>query len=112
MSEATCSGVAERMRVAASRATGLLRILANEERLLLLCQLAEGPRCVGELERLLDIRQPTLSQQLGVLRKSGLVDTRREGKSIHYRLASAEARALIEHLYRQFCLEERSSDAY
>ncbi len=63
------------MRQAAKQASGLLKALSNPDRLLLLCQLTEGEHCVSELEVLLDIRQPTLSQQLGVLREEGLVDT-------------------------------------
>lgn len=91
------------MRLAAAQASGLLKALSNPDRLLLLCQLTEGEHCVSELEALLDIRQPTLSQQLGVLREEGLVDTRREGKQIYYRIASARALAVLQTLYQQFC---------
>jgi ArsR family transcriptional regulator len=91
------------MRRAADDATALLRALANPDRLMLLCQLAQGERTVGELEGLLDIRQPTLSQQLAVLRAQDLVDTRRDGRHIHYRVADARALAVIETLYRLFC---------
>jgi ArsR family transcriptional regulator len=91
------------MRAAADDATALLRALANPDRLMLLCQLSQGERPVGELEALLDIRQPTLSQQLAVLRAQGLVDTRRDGRHIHYRVADARALAVIDTLYRQFC---------
>ena len=68
-----------RMRAAASGATAVLSTLANENRLLLLCQLSQGERSVGELEALLDLHQPSLSQHLGVLRSVGLVTTRRDG---------------------------------
>ena len=91
------------MRQSACEATGFLRLLANEDRLLLLCQLMTGERCVGELEQLLDIRQPTLSQQLGVLREQGLVATRRDGKNIYYRLADARVESTLAHLYELFC---------
>lgn len=91
------------MRQSACAATGFLRLLANEDRLLLLCQLMTGERCVGELEQLLDIRQPTLSQQLGVLREQGLVATRRDGKNIYYRLADARVESTLAHLYELFC---------
>ena len=70
------------LRRAAGRAVGALKVLANEDRLLLLCQLSLGEMCVSELEKRLDIRQPTLSQQLGVLRGEGVVLTRRQGKNI------------------------------
>ncbi|MSQ67493.1 MAG: transcriptional regulator [Gammaproteobacteria bacterium] len=92
-----------KMRQAATQAVAFLRLLANEDRLLLLCQLTRGERCVGELEQLLGIRQPTLSQQLGVLRTDGLVSTRREGKNIYYRLADAKVQSTLAQLYELFC---------
>jgi DNA-binding transcriptional ArsR family regulator len=91
------------MRAAAAQATGLLKVLGNPERLLLLCQLSQGEYCVGELEEMLGIAQPTLSQQLGVLRTEELVATRREGKQIYYRIASEPAMAVMQVLYQQFC---------
>jgi ArsR family transcriptional regulator len=91
------------MRKAAVRATSTLRALANEDRLLLLCQLAQGEKCVSELEELLDIRQPTLSQQLGVLRAEGLVDTRRDGKRIYYRIGQPEVLSVLTTLYTVYC---------
>lgn len=103
---ATCLDLA-RLRVKAGAASQLLKVLANPERLLLLCQLAEGERSVGQLQAALGIVQPTLSQQLGVLRREGLVATRRDGKQIHYRIASPAVLALIHTLYQQFCQEQR-----
>ena len=94
------------MRLAATKAGGLLKALANRDRLLLLCQLSHGEHCVSELEEVLGIQQPTLSQQLGVLREERLVDTRREGKQIFYRIASEEALAVMQVLYQQFCARE------
>lgn len=85
------------------RACGLLKVLANPDRLLLLCRLSEGESCVRELEESLDICQPTLSQQLSILREEGLVTTRREGKHIFYSLASPESIAVISTLQEQFC---------
>ena len=81
----------------------MLRVLANENRLLLLCQLSQGEKSVGELETLLGIRQPTLSQQLGVLRNEGLVQTRRDGKQIIYRVVDERAQRLPETLYGMYC---------
>ncbi|WOD11354.1 metalloregulator ArsR/SmtB family transcription factor [Pseudomonas sp. NyZ704] len=95
-----------RLQQAADKALTLLKALGNRDRLMLLCHLAEGERNVGELEATLGIVQPTLSQQLGVLRREGMVTTRREGKQIFYRIASAEALAIIETLYQLFCAEE------
>ncbi len=92
-----------KVRRAAADATAMLRMLANEDRLLLLCQLTQGERCVSELEEQLGIRQPTLSQQLGVLRTEGLVSTRREGKNIYYTIADERVELLLGQLYQMFC---------
>lgn len=91
------------LRDSASKACTLLKALANEDRLLLLCQLTQGERNVGELEALTGIRQPTLSQQLGVLRDEGLVNTRRMGKFIFYSLASFEVIAVMQTLSSLYC---------
>ena len=91
------------MRTAADAACRLMKALSNPDRLLLLCQLSQGELRVGELEERLHIVQPTLSQQLAVLRDEGLVTTRREGKHIHYRVASPQALAVLGVLYQQFC---------
>ena len=91
------------MHDAAAVAARLMKTLANPDRLMLLCQLSQGEMSVGELEASLGIMQPTLSQQLGVLRSEGLVDTRREGKHIYYRVLSPQALAVLQVLYAQFC---------
>lgn len=91
------------LRDNADAAGQLLKALANPDRLLLLCQLSQGERNVSELEELLGIGQPTLSQQLAVLRREALVETRRDGKQIHYRISSPAALAVINTLYQLFC---------
>lgn len=93
----------EILRGGAKQAVGMLKLLANEDRLLLLCQLSQGEACVSELEEQLDIHQPTLSQQLGVLRTEGLVNTRRQGKNIFYSVADPAAFELLRVLYRLYC---------
>lgn len=100
----------QEMQAAAARACALLKTLGNPDRLLLLCQLTQGEFCVSELETVLGIQQPTLSQQLGVLREEKLVNTRREGKQIYYSIASKEATAVLEVLYRQFCIQAQGSN--
>lgn len=95
------------MRSAADQACRLMKVLANPDRLLLLCQLAEGEKRVGELEALLGIVQPTLSQQLTVLREEQLVSTRREGKHIYYSLHSPQVLGIIRTLYEQYCAQGR-----
>ena len=93
----------ERLSAAAEQACGLLRVLANQDRLLLLCQLTQGEHCVSDLELATGIKQPTLSQQLTVLREEQMVNTRREGKQIFYTIASKEATAVMRVLYEQYC---------
>ncbi|WP_371134220.1 ArsR/SmtB family transcription factor [Nitrosomonas sp.] len=86
-----------------SGACGILKVLANEDRLLILCQLSQGTRNVGELEKILEIQQPTLSQQLTVLREEKLVMTERKGKFIYYSLASPEATQIMKTLISLYC---------
>jgi DNA-binding transcriptional ArsR family regulator len=94
------------LRHAVGQAVGALKLLANEDRLLLLCQLSQGEMCVSDLEDALDIHQPTLSQQLGVLRNEGVVDTRRDGKRIFYSVADPNLMQVLEVLYRIYCPKE------
>jgi DNA-binding transcriptional ArsR family regulator len=91
------------MQAAAGRACELMKVLANPDRLLICCHLSQQELCVGELEASLGILQPTLSQQLSVLRNAGLVTTRREGKNIFYQLTSGPAMAVMTTLFQQFC---------
>lgn len=93
----------QQMRAAASEAAGVLRSLSHPDRLLLLCQLGQGERAVSELEELLGITQPNLSQQLGVLRAEGLVSTRREGKRIFYSIQDPRLLHLLSTLYLLYC---------
>lgn len=93
----------EQLQNSAVQACALLKVLANRDRLLLLCQISQGEMCVSELETLTGIRQPTLSQQLTVLRTEQVVATRREGKQIFYSVSSNEALAVMKVLYEQFC---------
>jgi ArsR family transcriptional regulator len=90
----------------ADAASQFLKALANPDRLVLLCQLSQGERNVSDLESLLGIQQPTLSQQLAVLRRECLVETRRDGKQVFYRISSPAASAVIQTLYQQFCVGE------
>lgn len=94
-----------RLRAQAERVTSALKLLTHPDRLLLLCTLAREEMCVGELEEALDIRQPTLSQQLGVLRTEGAVRTRREGKHIFYSVADPALVEILAVLYRIYCKE-------
>jgi len=96
----------ETMHASAEQACRLMKTLAHPDRLMLLCQLSQGEMSVGELEAELGILQPTLSQQLGVLREEALVETRREGKRIVYKVRSGQALAVLKVLYDQFCRQK------
>jgi DNA-binding transcriptional ArsR family regulator len=95
------------MQQAAAQACRLLKVLSNPDRLMILCQLSQAEMRVGEMEESLGIVQPTLSQQLTVLRDEELVSTRREGKNIYYQLSSPQALALMKVLYAQFCSPDK-----
>ena len=99
------------LRSSADAACRLLKALSNPDRLLLLCHLAQGEMRVGELEAMTGVLQPTLSQQLAVLRDEGLVRTRREGKSIYYSIDSPQALAVMAVLYAQFCVDTKEKQA-
>jgi DNA-binding transcriptional ArsR family regulator len=94
----------EKLKGRAYEACNVLKVMSNPDRLLLLCMMMDVERSVGELESLTGIRQPTLSQQLGILRFEELVQTRRDGKNIYYMLASPMVAELMHTLYQTFCL--------
>ena len=87
----------------AGRAAELLKALANENRLLILCNLVGRELSVGEILTKVPLSQSALSQHLALLREEDLVSTRREAQVIYYSLADARASQLIELLYRMFC---------
>ncbi|WP_246701536.1 metalloregulator ArsR/SmtB family transcription factor [Rhodopseudomonas sp. BR0G17] len=91
------------MVVAADQASELLKALSNRHRLLIICQLVDGERSVGELAEALDLRDSTVSQHLALLRRDGLVSARRDAQSIFYSIASEPAREVLTTLYRVFC---------
>ena len=91
------------MRSKVADASTFLKKLANPNRLMIACALVDGEKSVGELEALVGLHQPSLSQQLGVLRDEGLVATRREGKYIYYRLASFEVIQIMQTLSELYC---------
>ncbi len=93
----------QKMIDSAREATEFLKALANENRLLILCHLIDGEKSVGALEHLLNIRQPTLSQQLARLRAEEFVTTRRDAKTIYYSLASEDVVLTIQLMYKLFC---------
>ena len=91
----------------ARSASEFLKTLSHEARLVILCMLIEGEKSVTEIEQILKLRQPAVSQQLARLRADGLVETRRDGKNIYYSLARSDAREVIEVLHKAFCKPKR-----
>lgn len=101
----------EAMRAHAADAAQLLRALANDKRLMLLCLLVEGERSVGELNAKVELSQSALSQHLAVLRADGLVTTRREAQTIFYTLADGPAQRILETLHGLYCGADAACDA-
>lgn len=94
----------ESMERAADEASNLLKALANRHRLLIICQLIDRERSVGELAEFLDLRDSTVSQHLALLRKDGLVAARRDAQTIFYSIASDPAREILKTLYQAYCV--------
>lgn len=97
------SGDLSELNNSAGDAAELLKTLSHSGRLMILCNLANGEKSVGELEEVLNTRQAAVSQQLARLRKDKLVTFRRDGKAVYYALADNRARQVIELLYALYC---------
>ncbi|MBM3599788.1 MAG: helix-turn-helix transcriptional regulator [Alphaproteobacteria bacterium] len=95
----------------ARKASDFLKALSHESRLLVLCLLAERERSVREIEEILSLNQPTVSQQLARLRYDDLVTTRRDGKNIYYSLANDDVREVISVVYNIFCKKKRTRES-
>jgi DNA-binding transcriptional ArsR family regulator len=91
------------MQENAGKACGLLKAMANEARLMVLCQLIEGEKSVTDLQEAVGLSQSAMSQHLAVLREQDIVATRREGQSVFYRIANEHATAIMETLHREYC---------
>lgn len=90
-------------------AVNLLKALSNEKRLMIICALYKGEKCVGELEEIVGLSQSALSQHLARLRNDGIVETRRDAQTIYYSLNNAAAEAILKTLY-DMCPEHLLSD--
>ena len=97
------AGSAAALQERAEDVAARLALIANARRLLILCELAKGERSVGALQRAVGLGQSALSQHLARLREAGMVDTRREGQTIHYRLCDPDLEILMDALYKAFC---------
>lgn len=101
----------DQLREHAGQACALLKALANEDRLMLLCQIASHTRLnVGELEHATGIRQPTLSQQLAILRQESLVAAEKEGKYVYYRLSNEDVVRVMRTLWDIYCAPKQQAD--
>ena len=99
----------DKMRASACDASALLKAISHEGRLMILCALVTGEKSVTELEQLLHARQAAVSQQLARLRMEGLVNPRRDGKTIYYSLADDRPRRILETIYEMFCTVSEDS---
>lgn len=90
----------------ADEAVAVLKAMASRNRLLLLCELVQGERSVGELALALELAQATVSQHLSLLRRDGVVSGRREAQTIHYRISDPRVQALMTTLFKQFCVDD------
>ena len=99
------------MEAAADQASDLLKALSNRHRLLIICQLIDGERSVGDLAQFLGLRDSTVSQHLALLRKDGLVSARRDAQTIYYSIASEPAREVLKTLYQVYCAPAESRQA-
>ena len=100
--------IIERMERTADRISGLMKVLSNQTRLLILCQLVDGEKSVGELADLLSVREQAVSQQLGLLRKDGLVRGRRDGQTVFYSVARDDVAPLMNFLHDTYCMAPQS----
>lgn len=100
----------EDMQQTAAKVSGLMKILSSENRLLTLCLLVEGEKSVGTLATLLGLREAAMSQQLSLLRRDGLVKTRRDGQTIYYALARDDIARLMGFLYETYCGSDRAEE--
>jgi ArsR family transcriptional regulator, virulence genes transcriptional regulator len=97
------------MEAAADNASDLLKALANRHRLLIVCQLIDGERSVGDLAEFLGLRDSTVSQHLALLRRDGLVSARRDAQTIYYSIASDPAREVLKTLYQMYCAPPKAT---
>lgn len=95
----------------APKAVALLKAMANERRLFILCYLLEGEMSVGMMSDKLGLSQSALSQHLAWLRRDGLVETRKVAQTVYYRLKSEEVRAMIELLHKMYCSADNTNEA-
>lgn len=88
----------------------LMKVLSSKNRFLILCALANGEKCVGEIAEIIGIRETTTSQHLALLRKEGIVQRRRESQTIYYSISRLDVRKLMDFIYENYCQPSLNSD--
>lgn len=91
------------MKKSADSACGLLKALAHPDRLMIICHLAAGERAVGDIAEALDLRASTVSQHLALLRREGILKSRRQGQTVWYSVGTPMAEQLVSTLYKMYC---------
>jgi len=93
----------DEMQTNAREVSDMLKVLSSENRLMLICQLIDGEKSVGELAELLDMRPAAVSQQLALLRKDRVVSTRKVAQTVYYSVSRPDVKGLVEFLYDTYC---------
>lgn len=93
----------QKLEQTAEQVSALMKTLSAPNRLLILCQLVAGEKCVGDLCGLLEMKPPAMSQQLSILRREGLLSTRREGQTVYYFIEDESILKLMNFLYENYC---------
>lgn len=101
----------DKMQASAKNATDMLKLLGHPDRLMVLCQLKNGEASVGELSRMLNIKQSPLSQHLARMRHEGVVESRREAQTIYYRLSGDKVAQIVTVLYELYCANDDDDSA-
>ena len=99
------------MEQTASHVSGLLKLLSHRDRLMALCHLAQGEMAAGVLAKAVGMKPPAMSQQLAILRREGIIASRRDGQTIYYRIDNEDAIAIMGFLYERFCGDDANSNA-
>lgn len=97
------SVIMHELELRASEISDTLKLIAHPKRLLILCKLASSEKSVGELEKLCDISQSQLSQFLSKLKEEGILEARKDGQYVFYRIRDTRILSLITHLQNEWC---------
>lgn len=96
----------KQMEQTATRVSGLMKLLSHRDRLMALCHLAQGELAAGKLGEMVGMKAPAMSQQLAILRREGVIEARRDGQTLFYRIIDEDALAVMAFLYQRFCADD------